>query len=242
MLWYVFVGTSLLTGYVNALRRRYFLTPTFSNPDSYELMTQCWQMNPENRPQFSDIVKELGDILNGAQATDQDADMSLDNGTPPTTVGYEFLKRSVDYGTDREGYDKLHRAEGYLDMNGGVDYVQAAEELGIKLDPTSSGYLAPIDQRLADSREREKPIPAPRNKKGASPYPPRYENVDVLKKQLRDDEETPMANADLKHEQATDTLQTEDICLVEVSAPVNDQSKSGSHYQNVPDIEKTEAV
>ncbi|KAK2167282.1 hypothetical protein LSH36_30g06009 [Paralvinella palmiformis] len=216
--------------------------PVVASDEIYELMTQCWQMNPENRPQFSDIVKELGDILNGAQATDQDADMSLDNGTPPTTVGYEFLKRSVDYGTDREGYDKLHRAEGYLDMNGGVDYVQAAEELGIKLDPTSSGYLAPIDQRLADSREREKPIPAPRNKKGASPYPPRYENVDVLKKQLRDDEETPMANADLKHEQATDTLQTEDICLVEVSAPVNDQSKSGSHYQNVPDIEKTEAV
>lgn len=32
-------------------------------PRSYQIMLDCWQSNPNDRPRFSELVKKLGDLL-----------------------------------------------------------------------------------------------------------------------------------------------------------------------------------
>ena len=207
----------------------------FSKIHSYELMLQCWQMNPSNRPQFSDIVKELDGVLHGEDQQAEHADPATDN--TKTVGGYEHLSQPVDYSTDREGYDHLHKADGYMDMSGQVDYVQAAEELGVPLERTSSRYLAPIEQQPPNDSGNHKPVPAPRTKKGTSPFPPRYQNVADLRIQLQDEE----SSAE-KAEENTDATKMEDIALVEVAAPATKQANSGRHYENVLDTQTTDMV
>lgn len=42
-------------------------------PHSYQIMLDCWQSNPNDRPRFSELVKKLGDLL---QANVQQVRMS----------------------------------------------------------------------------------------------------------------------------------------------------------------------
>ena len=125
-------------------------------------------------------------------------------------------------------------------MQGHVDYIQAAKELGVAVD--DSGYLAPIESRASSSRSRDRPIPAPRGRPGKAGVIG-YDNVaaihDQMRTEMHDDVTGGQSSQTPKSTGAQRNARPENIELVEVAAPEADNISGVPIYQNAHIAENT---